>query len=396
MDWSTHTVSIDKLIRWGLVALIFIGITSIYKMDSRLSQEILFQLFMMSVLIFIVENIWISLFMCLTIFLFIYYKFSIGQGYVSNIFLGSLLYYVVKKVFSRETTRFFINGFLVFTCLNLAFMLLQRLNLDFINYMGVALDSKKQMSGFCMMACGLMGFNACMGMLCAFAIPIVMIRRTIFSKICAILLFIPLYLTDSSICVAAGVIGFIYMIYFECKTRFQKIILLLLSILLFSCAGYYTLKIDNTDSSIKTRIYQWKLVLNDCTVHPLTGWGLDSFRKVTPTKAHIYALRAKEIDKVNLNVDVWDNPHNLYVSILFEWGILGFILLLGYICRLVRLFRNSIKNNMVIGLSGFIVVFFLVSMAQFPLFLAKCAVFIIPMFALFEVNTTEMIRRSHA
>src|SRR3990167_4665742 len=83
----------------------------------------------------------------------------------------------------------------------------------------------------------------------------------------------------------------------------------------------------------------------------------------------------------------WDNPHNLYISILYEFGLPGLFIFCGYNRQIFMRYKNSVKNLNTIGLMGFVIAFFGISLGHFPIFLARCAAFIIPMFALLEVST---------
>ena len=134
--------------------------------------------------------------------------------------------------------------------------------------------------------------------------------------------------------------------------------------------------------------------LRYAVIHPITGWGLDSFRNGTGEpggEKHVYAMqthaqivsgRPKE-----LHLAIWDNPHNLYISLFYEWGVFGLIFLGGYIRFLALRFKNAIKTPNLLALTGFIIVFFVTSLAYFPIFLARMAIFIVPCFALFEIES---------
>ena len=122
--------------------------------------------------------------------------------------------------------------------------------------------------------------------------------------------------------------------------------------------------------------------LEDINVHPITGYGLDSFRHILPGKKFSYVYPTREGDKIFLNG--WDNPHNFLISLWYEWGILGPILFFGYLTMLFNMFRYSIKTPNMLGLAGAAIAVLIVCTAHFPMFLARTVVFVIPLFAMFE------------
>jgi O-antigen ligase len=128
------------------------------------------------------------------------------------------------------------------------------------------------------------------------------------------------------------------------------------------------------------RVTLWKMALMDAKCHPIKGFGMDSFRKITSSKNFQYMMGGDR------SPSLWDNPHNLYISLGYEFGFLVFIILGGYIRQLIISFKKSSKNSNVIALAGFIMVFFVISIGSFPAFLCRTMVFIIPCFALYEVS----------
>ena len=147
----------------------------------------------------------------------------------------------------------------------------------------------------------------------------------------------------------------------------------------------------------------WKLALKDTMTRPFIGMGLDSFRNVGQLKPYLYftdstnnqALRMTYIggekpwvkpagydmkyktykdkdgsDVQEALVNPWDNPHNEFLSILYEFGVIGFLIfcaLLWDICK--RLYRDPI----VITLFAIILVYLVSSVGQFPFHLARLA-----------------------
>jgi len=156
--------------------------------------------------------------------------------------------------------------------------------------------------------------------------------------------------------------------------------------ILLTAGTLYVVKVDMPMGMMPTRLGLWKLSLRDTMAHPITGWGLDSFRTRTEWKPHVYAINATRVGD-NVHVDLWDNPHSLYVSLPFEWGWISILLLIGYLRQLVIWFQKSEKEPNTIALMGFMVSLMIVNAAQFPMFLARSACYIVPMAAIYEIQT---------
>lgn len=369
-----------KIIRCSIVAALFVCILTIQGISSlREAQQIIFMLVSIALFSLILRNIWISLFLCWTVFLYAFFKFSTGNIYLSNIFFGCILYLVTKIGFKKENINFFINGFLWFVFVNIVYMVLQLCSLDFI-YGSLSytynVEMTKQIKSN-ILPTGFMGHLSIMGTLLALAIPILVSRKTVCSKIAGIGLFIPLYICKTSLPFLIGIVGFLFVSWFQIPKK-----LWIIGTVILIISGLIYLK--NVDKLGLERLPQWKRVLSDCMAHPITGWGLDSFRNFNAYKDFRYMQTNLKFSDSRF-ITYWDNPHNLYISLFFEFGFIGLFLLAGFLRQNVLRFQKVIKDSNIIGLAGFILVFLGVSMGHFPIFLARCAIFIIPMFALFEI-----------
>lgn len=379
-----------KVIRFGIIALLFICVLTLQGMpDMRKVHDIAMSLGMILLFGLLVKNIWITLFVAWTVFLYCFFKFSSGQLYISNIFFGTVLYMITKVAFKKENINLFINGVLWLVFINIVLMALQLVAYDFV-FIGA-----KYVQGFKVLfentaPSGFMGHISTMGCLMALAIPLLLSRGSLTATIGAVGLFVPLYLSSASLCVLAGIFGFMFVLFFKIK----KITWFLIILLFLSGGIYYTTKVDHLGTE---RFPVWKKVLKDCYVHPFTGWGLDSFRNKTPNKDFKYAQEVLHYDEYThedgtkytdvTHINWWDNPHNLYISLAFEFGAVGLFIFIGFIRQNVMRFSYAVKDMNTIALFGFVLVFLAVSAGHFPIFLARCAVFIIPAFALLEVST---------
>ena len=188
----------------------------------------------------------------------------------------------------------------------------------------------------------------------------------------------------------AGMVGLLFVLYFRIPRRVWVSMIIFLT--LVGC--FYWNKIDKPGFE---RITIWRTILRDSIRHPVTGWGMDSFANMTPQKNFRYKQWSGDFknytDKDGRTFENikyiawWDNPHNLYISLMFEFGFVGLFLFAAYIRQNVLRFKFAIKSPEVIGLGGFILVFLLVSTGHFPMWLARLAPSIIAAFALFEIST---------
>jgi O-antigen ligase len=129
----------------------------------------------------------------------------------------------------------------------------------------------------------------------------------------------------------------------------------------------------------------WKYSLREAAIHPIAGWGLDSFRNNTPEKPYTYVKKGYE-DKERMLLLMWDNPHNLYISLIYEWGIFGIILLVGYWKQMAVWYYHAPKSLELVAMAAILIGTFFVSIGHFPFFLSRLAVIIIVIAALFEVK----------
>jgi len=308
-----------------------------------------------------------------------------------NIFIGLVLYVTTRAAFKREHTRMVLNAFLWLVLINIVEMCLQHVHLSFLFAPVVhTADGAKIIDNSIIDAAGIMCFKAAMGMVMACGVPVLLSRWNRYDKsslwclLGAIGLAIPLYISRSSMaCMAALTAGLIVLWYKIDRKAWY--IVVGVGVTAFAC---FVAFVDAPMGFLTSRLSLWQVALKDAIVHPVVGWGLDSFRQVTEWKKHIYAMDVIQHAEY-LSAAHWDNPHSLPVSIAFEWGAIGVAILVGFVRDIIVRFRTVQKTDDVLALFGFIVVILLVSLAQFPMFLARTACFIIPLFALYEIETAE-------
>ncbi len=373
-----------KIMRIFVVAMVFLSIVTLQGVsDQRQAHQMIFMLACISLFSLILRNIWVTLFVLWTVFLYSFFKFTTGSVYLTTIFLGASYYFITKISFDKKHINLFINSILWFLVANLFYMAIQLLGYDFIygkwQYIQITgvdpyLISNKTPYGF-------MNHLSILGTFIALCIPLLATRGSKTSLLGSFLLFIPLIVIKTSLCFISGGLGLLFVLYFKLKKWFFGVLVVLLLV----CSLFYISKVDRPGTE---RLTQWKYVLNDAIVHPITGWGLDSFANVTPQKDFRYAQTITQFKlkgKDRTSILWWDNPHNLYISLFYEFGLFGLLFFICYVYFLFDKFGKSIRNLNTIGLAGFILGFLVFSIGHFPIFLARTAVVIIPAFALMEV-----------
>ncbi len=367
-----------KIIRCLIVALSFLCMTSIIGVGLREAHQFFFFLAVIGIFSLLLRNIWITLFLCWTAFLYTYYGFQVGQVYIINVFLGCILYYLTKISFKREHISFFINGILWLIVINLIYMVAQLFGYDFI--FSVIEDGKNigaMYSAKNVRALGFMGNMSYTAILIAFGVPLLASRRKWWLSL---FLFIPIWHLHCSTVTLTALIGLLFVLFFKIPKKIWIGCVLICIIM----GSFYLWKVDMPGTE---RLEQWRLTLVDAKTHPIIGWGLDSYRNITKNKQHLYAIAPTFNDGKITHASIWDNPHNLYISLFFEWGVVSLFLLGGYLRQLGIWFNRSIKEPNTLALAGFAVTLLLVSIGHFPMFLARHCVLVVPVFVMLETQT---------
>jgi len=358
------------------------------KSTLRIGQEQFFQLgatVLFSVVI--LENIYISLFVLLTVFLYAYYNFPpIGGTYLINIFFGAVLYQIAYKVVDRQNVAKFYNVLLWLAVLNIAWMALQ-----FANFELIFVEYGK---GFNSDHVGMLGLKAFMGMFFAMCIPF-MCRL---NPWIAGLFFIPIYYSECAVAAVGGLAALGWHIWNQNK---KAAIAFLCAASLLGAAYVYK---DSKANMYTNRFSVWKESLRDAFKHPILGWGLDSFRNVGDLKPFMYFTKDTDNECVKFylhketqslvppkslppgtNVNPWDHPHNEYISLLYEFGLFGVLIFVLLVRDIKRRFLN---DEYVIPLIGFFITILIFSLGQFPFHVARIG-YAIPIFLGVYYKLTE-------
>lgn len=378
-------INYPKILRIFIVGFMFMCVTTIIGIGTREAHQFFFMLGIMILFGLLLRNIWLTLFLWWTVSLYTIFKFQIGYVYLVNVFFGCILYYLTKISFKKEYIDFFINGILWVLAINLMYSVFQASGLDFVyegseQLIGIGAnycpEMQKAISGF-------MGNTSVEATLIIFSLPLLLTRKGILSKIASTMLLVPLYYLHCSMALIASIVITMFVLWWSIDKKLWAAI----AILIVLMGTFYIFKVDKPGVE---RLETWKTASYDAKHHPLKGWGLDSFRNFTEEKFFVYAMNGKRVNGA-IHLDKWDNPHNLLISLFYEFGILSIIFLGGYIRHLVLWFKNAFKQPNTIALAGLIIGFFIMSMGHFPAFLARLAVIWIPSFAILEIQTREEI-----
>ena len=208
------------------------------------------------------------------------------------------------------------------------------------------------------------------------------------------LFLIPAYFSECSVAVLAIVVVIIFNAYHKSRKLF--ITLFILFGLLAAGYGIHDY-VPQKGQMFIDRVSLWKVSLRDAAKHPIIGWGLDSYRNVGSFKNFLYfknnrtqESRAISYEALKINqetgkfppmgdfikegdsINPWDHPHNEFISLFYEFGFIG--------CLIIWLFFYDIQKRFVVlndllTCAGVFIVFIVTSLSQFPIHLAKFAVF---------------------
>lgn len=350
----------------------------------RISQAQIFEIMAIILFsIFILQNIYLSLFMLWSLFLYYFYGFPNPSGMIVLSILGALLIYeAVYRVVTKENFHILINFMIFFALINMAYMVMQEFGWELI-YRDTDNILQHQLIGF-------MGIKAVMGMFFAMCLPFFCYK---YPKI-SLGLFVPLYYSECSAAMVAGIFVYLFNLWFLSRKWFC------IALIILSIGGtIYTIH-DSHAGMFEDRFKLWKVALQDAVKKPIFGWGIDSFRCITNEKDFLYwkNVRTKESFRIDYRdtiesqhthqypkkysqyikegdiLDPWDNPHNEYLMLLYEFGIIG-IVIFGFIAwDMWQSFNPRIEY--LIPLAGFFIGLLVMSTGQFPFHLARIGLYI--------------------
>jgi len=344
----------------------------------RIGQEQFFQLGATVMFgLVLLENMWLALFLIWTVFLYSYYGFSpMGGNYVLNVFWGCVLYQVVYKLVNRHNVKLVFNAMMTVYIFNLIFVVFQLLRSD-------PLFTSETQGFYFGDPVGIFGLKAFMGMYVALCTPIILMWKGFFKYLVLAVSCWLIYLSQCSVGAIALLTSILWHTWFHSKRLF--IALTLIGSLI---CGAYVYK-DSKMNFMSDRWDVWKVSMQDAVIHPILGCGLDSFRNMSKTKPFMYfkntitnkserfhyhqdtnrIVAPEGFAKPDQACDPWDHPHNEYVSIFYEFGIIPFIILGMLVWDMRRRFDKFTEMN--VAMIGCFIAFAVFSIGQFPFHVAR-------------------------
>jgi len=171
----------------------------------------------------------------------------------------------------------------------------------------------------------------------------------------------------------------------------RRLFLILFLIVMTACVGYVLYKDPFTQKLQSSRLGVWAATMQKGFERPITGHTNDSFRCLFPGKKYFFVRMNKEegsptramskeqyefFVKNGKSLTVWDNAHNEYIQLFYEFGVVGVIFCIGFLRQLWRRFRLSRKNKDCVVMWAGILSLLVMSIGQFPFHLTRTGCFI--------------------
>ena len=306
-----------------------------------------------------------------------------GWFVAQNVIFGFLVYITIIKVFNKEDIEFVFKGLGYLTAFCVIVLAFQMLGWDFrgtVIIRGLPLTAQES----------IFFQRSAMGMFFGHSL----IALLLFSPI-SLLLLLPI---KASLSTGAflGVFSGIFFFYWFRKRLFFWIILGCLILSSFFIIRNKSL-MNEAKQGFQIRLPLWSIVIQDIVRNPI-GHGLDSFanpkdnyyRYYNYFKKGFYAsLRLVKKDKILIGkeqfdqyyleqaatnggqVEFIDHPHNEYISLAYEIGLQGLIIL-GFIYYFIwDRFKKSKRNALTCVCTGVLICMAMESLLQFPFHLAR-------------------------
>jgi len=386
----------------------------------RIFQEKFFELSAIALISLFLGNIWITSFLLLNVFLYFKNDMTCGGNQILNILLGSLLFLISRKYFHYSRLSDIRYPILILCAITLFWMCLQLLRMDpvfFPQSAGGVVDMSSTMG----IPLGSFGLQAANGTF--LLVSMIFIAMT--NPVMSLLVLFPIALSKASGVYLATITVVMFYIYHLYRKLFLAVGIA--SLLIFCIMVFSDLKID--PKTFTSRFPMWHAVLRKSVEKPF-GYGPDSFRNFCKGKNFIFnsdneqrtgisykqpdgSLRfiyysptnnVKKMNEITEKVEkngftlgefnFWDNPHNEYIKLLFEYGILGIVILIGLMRDMITRFKSSVKSRELVTIASLLLVYFVSSLSQFPLGLARTAylfpIFLGAFYAVTDKNTGDM------
>lgn len=335
--------------------------------------------------LFILQNVYLGLFLLWAIFQYAFWGFAGPVGAELLVILsGCMIYQGTYALVDEENVDLVFNFMIFFALLNMYYMIAQGFGWELLYQEFSSLGTyQSQLLGF-------MGLKAISGMLMAMAIPFFAFRYPTL----AWGLFIPIYASECSSAMVAAIVAYLWQIWHISRKWF-----IILTAFLVVGGSIYAIN-DSKAGMFADRVSMWKVAMRDAVTKPIMGFGPDSFRCITKDKQFMYwkNVRTGETGRVDIRdtieyqntgkyniskypflkegdtTDGWDNPHNEFIQLFYEFGIVAVLILGFFIWDIRRRFNKQIHH--MIPLVGFFMGVMIMSIGQFPFHLARVGLFI--------------------
>ena len=330
--------------------------------DIRNARELLFQSFTIIALGIAIGNKWIKYFLIWAVcnWWLNYFLPPQATPVLFNITFGFLFFYFIKTFIKEKDINKILKLICITALVQIGWLIVQLFKKDFIFY---PFDSGSLWSGVGALF-GFMGNKAVLGIYLALCLPLFRVYFKWFIPF----VIIGLFISRSSIAIISGLGGLVCFEIFTalCIKKFKRVIWVGLICLILLGIFFYFIDYFGWE-----RIGIWKqMLIQTANWRCSIGQGMGKFQR----------LLLK--DKTGT---MWDNPHNEFLQVYFELGLVGLFLITGYLVNLTKRFIKNFKNEITIVLFSGIVVLLINSLGMFPMQLASTAFLGITYFALLEI-----------
>ncbi len=407
-----YSLDIKNLRHWAIIAFIClcpIVYTNVEIFTLRDFQERSFQLGAMALFSLFVGNLWIGAFLLWNVISLLLNDFTVGLPQVLNVFVGCVLFAVSRCYFKKNESSPYLKALLWVGVLNLLWMILQVSGIDPL-YIAQDAAGHPVVDQTFKDASGLFGIKMANAMFLAILLPIVASISVWLTP----LFLLPLYFTRSSVAALAVFISMAFYLYHIHRKAFIWFV----GIGVLAGATYCFLDLKDDPKTFKSRFPIWHMALKYSLYRPI-GYGPDSYRSYTKQKSFLFygdseynpailskisddkavfkyydmdngkmARKNKDIPK-NMELNWWDNPHNEYVQQLFEYGVIGLVILAGLFYEMWHRFKFAVKSKELIVITSCLLVYFVSGLGHFPLHLARLACLFPILLGIFYARTDE-------
>lgn len=330
-------------------------------LNIRDVRELLFESLAIIAIGLAIKNKWIFafLFWAVANWWFNFFMPPHSVAVLFNIAFGFLFFYFIKTYVKDIDV---VLKVICWTALvQVAYLIVQYMNVDYIFYPITAAGAarpevKAPLVGF-------LGNKNVLGVYLAFCLPLF---RVYYRWLIPVILF-ALFITKCSMGIVAGVAALIFFEFFSsiATRKYWKLgVVILLSAGLL--VGFF-LKIDTMGLE---RVEIWK----ECFKQTF-GWRSVVGRGMA---------RFKHMMIIDETGTEWTNPHNEYIQIYFELGLIGLLIFLGYFVDTFRKFLRMFKDRQALVLASGVVAVLISCIGMFPFQLAPTALVAITYIALLE------------